>query len=286
MASFQGMDWESLIYLAFSFFLFISSKYIYEWITPYDDHLEIGERKNVAVGISMAGYLIGVGTVILGALMGPRTDLISDLYLFLGYSFLGIILLNLARIINDRYLLRHFCNIKELVEDQNFGAGFIEFGSYVASGLIVAGAIHGKGGGVGTALAFYLLSQLSLISFGYVYNKLTPFDLHGEIERDNAAVGIAFGGSLIALGIILLKGTSGDFVSWSYNFMNFSFSLIFSLISLPLLRYLVDKALIPRIRLNEALAKDRNVAVGIIEITVAIVFATIIFFTIDFHISF
>lgn len=285
MLSFLGMDWESSMYLGLSFFMFVGAKYVNEWMTPYDDNVELRDRKNTAVAISMAGYLIGVGIILLGALLGPKRDLISDLYGFLGYGFLGIVALNYSRIINDKIIFRRFCNVKELVEDRNIGAGFIEFGSYVASALVIAGAIHGEGGDVSTSFAFYLTSQAALIIFAFIYNKLTPFNLYDEIERDNAAVGIAFGGTLIALGIILLKGISGNFIGWTYNFINFSFSVLFSLISLPLLRFLTDKVIIPQIDLNKAIALERNIAISIIEVIIAIVFATLIFFTIDFHIN-
>ena len=137
-----------------------------------------------------------------------------------------------------------------------------------------------------TALAFFILSQGALIAFAFLYDLITPFDVHNEIENDNIAAGIAFGGTLVALGIILLKGTVGDFISWQYNLTNFLVSVVSSLIFFPIIRLLLDKLLIPKIDLNHAIAQNKNVAIGILEMTVAISFAAIIYFSIDFDLHF
>ena len=285
MVVLQGEFIAGLVFLGLSIILFIAAKYTKDFLTPYNDTEELGKKQNTAVGISFSGYLFAVIIVILGAMLGPSTSLLTDISGFIGYTLLGIALLNLSRIINDKLLLRKFCNIKELIDDRNAGAGCIEFGSYLASGLVVAGSIHGQGGGVHTALAFFILSQIALIAFGFLYNLITPFDLHDEIEKDNVAAGVAFGGTLVALGIILLKGVVGNFISWQYNLINFAVSVVSSLIFLPIIRILLDKILIPKIDLSREVAKNNNLAVGILEMTVAISFAVILYFSIDFDIK-
>tara|TARA_B100001094_G_scaffold294158_1_gene314573 strand:+ start:332 stop:1192 length:861 start_codon:yes stop_codon:yes gene_type:complete len=284
MVTLQGEFIAGLVFLGLSVILFIVAKYTKDFLTPYNDTEELGKKQNTAVGISFSGYLFAVIIVLLGALLGPSRGLFADISNFVGYAILGIALLNLSRIINDKILLRKFCNIKELIDDQNAGAGCIEFGSYLASGLVVAGSIHGQGGGVHTALAFFALSQAVLIIFAFLYNLITPFDLHDEIEHDNVAAGVAFGGTLVALGIILLKGVVGDFISWQYNLTNFAISVASSMIFLPIIRILLDKILIPKINLSLEIAKKNNLAIGILEMTVAISFAVILYFSIDFDI--
>ena len=282
MIDFSSEFISGITFLTLSIFLFIISKYIKDILTPYKLRKQLDDKQNVAVAISLAGYLMAVVIVLLGAFLSPSKNLIDDILEFIQYAILGIALLNLSRIINDKFLLRKFCNVKELVDDQNAGAGAVEFGSYIASGLVIAGSIHGQGGGLHTALAFFVLSQVALIVFAFLYNFITPFDVHDEIEKDNIAAGVAFGGTLVALGIILLKGTVGDFISWQYNLTNFLVSVISSLIFFPVIRVLLDKLLIPKIDLNHAIAKDKNLAIGILEMTVAISFAVIIYFSIDF----
>jgi uncharacterized membrane protein YjfL (UPF0719 family) len=286
MDIFSGVFVEGMIFLGLSVCLFVAAKFIKDFFTPYSIYEQLGPKKNVAVAMSLAGYQFAVIIVLLGAHLGPSQHLLHDLYAFVGYGILGIALLNVSRVINDRFLLRKFCNVKELVDDQNIGAGAVEGGAYIASGLVVAGAIHGEGGGAHTALAFFALSQVALVVFTFFYDRITPFDVHDEIERNNVSAGVAFGGTLVALGIILMKGSVGDFVSWPYNLVNFGLSVICGLLFLPLIRTLLDKILLPKIRVNQAIAHDQNLAVGLLEMTVAVSFAVILFFSIDFDLKF
>lgn len=273
---------QGILFLGLSIILFGVSKVAKDLLTPYRINQQLREG-NLAVSVSLGGYLIATIIVILGALLGPSRGLLQDIYGFLGYAILGIALLNISRVVNDRLILGKFSNVKEIVEDRNVGTGAVEFGSYIASGLVVAGSIHGTGGGVHTALAFFALSQLVLVLFVRIYDFITPFDVHDELEKDNVAAGIAFGGTLIALGIILFKGSVGDFISWEYNLLNFAISAGTGFIFLPLVRVLVDKLLLPKIDLNQAIGNDRNMAIAWFEMTVAISFATILFFSIDFN---
>jgi hypothetical protein len=48
----------------------------------------------------------------------------------------------------------------------------------------------------------------------------------------------------------------------------------------------LDKILLPKIRVNQAIAHDQNLAVGLLEMTVAVSFAVILFFSIDFDLKF
>jgi uncharacterized membrane protein YjfL (UPF0719 family) len=276
---------QGLVFLLLSVVLFTIATYVKDFLTPYKIQEQLG-KNNLAVSVSMTGYLLAVVIVILGAFLGPAKNFIDDIGKFIGYAVLGILLLNISRFINDKFLLRKFCNVKELIDEQNVGAGAVEFGAYIASGLVVAGSIHGEGGGVHTALAFFVLSQVALIVFTFLYDLITPFDVHDEIEKGNVAAGVAFGGTLAALGVILLKGTVGDFIGWRYNLINFALSAGSSLIFLPLVRMLLDKILLPNLDLNHAISRDRNVAVGCLEMTVAVSFAVILYFSIDFDLGF
>jgi uncharacterized membrane protein YjfL (UPF0719 family) len=275
---------QGLAFLALSIILFWISKAVKDFLTPYSINAEL-RKSNMAVAVSLTGYLFATIIVLLGALLGPSKHFLHDIYSFVGYALLGIVLLNISRIINDKIILSKFCNIEELIRDQNVGTAAVEFGSYIAAGLVVAGSIHGTGGGIHTALAFFVMGQISLVLFAKLYNVITPFDIHKEIESDNVAVGVAFGGTLVALGIILFGGSVGNFISWQYNIINFAISAGTSFIFLPVIRIIVDKVLLPKTNLNKAISEDRNIAIGLLEMSVVISFAVILFFAIDFHLS-
>ncbi|MCG8487682.1 MAG: DUF350 domain-containing protein [Chromatiales bacterium] len=265
-----------LLYLA----VFWISKWAANKFTPYDINTEISEKHNKAISISLSGYLIAVSIIFASALVGPSQGIVQDLLLVGGYSVVGIILLNISRVINDKLILYKFQNRSELVDDQNEGTGAVVAGSFIASGLVVAGAVHGEGGGIDTAIAFFAIGQLVLILFSKVYNLITPYDIHDEIEKDNVAAGVAFGGTLIALGIILMNGASGNFISWGENLSRFALVSCGAFILLPVFRYIMDKVLIPYYDLNHEIHNDRNIGAGILEFVMVVCFASIVFFAI------
>jgi len=261
--------------------LFIVAKAVKDLFTPFSLDHQLVVDDNLAAAVSVAGYLLATTIVLLGAVLGPSGGLIQDIQVVGGYGLLGIVLLNCSRFVNDKAILSRFCNIKEIVEDRNVGTGAVEFGSYIASGLVVAGAIHGEGGGVETALVFFAVAQVSLVVFAKLYSVVVPYDLHDEIERDNVAAGVSFGGTLIALGVILLGGTVGDFVNWRFNLALFALNALAGFIVLPVVRVLVDKLIIPSADLGHEIANDRNAGLGLIDGSVAVSFAVVVYFTME-----
>lgn len=273
---YEIMHGGSLI-LLFMFVLLLA-KEANDFVTPYKVDEELHEKDNVALATSMAGYLGATTIIFIGAFLGPSKGILEDLVSVGGYSLLGIILLNLSHVINDRFILYRFCNVKEIIEDRNVGAGAVQFGSYMASGLIVAGSIHGEGGGIASIVVFYTLGQVALIFFTWFYNKITPFDIHDEIEQGNAAVGVALGGTLMAVGIILMKGASGNFVSWGDNLSIFAMDAALVFILLPMVRFFFDKIIMPNASLNHEIQHDRNLGAGLLEMVGAISFSVILLF--------
>ncbi len=236
--------------------------------------------KNNAVSLAFSGYLIAFTVIFIGSVMGPSQGLVSDILLTLQYSALGLALLFVAHLINDKLIFHHFSNKKELVEDQNIGTGAVQAGSYIASGLIIAGAIQGEGGGIETALAFFFLGQFFLWLMVKIFDKITRFDLHDEIEKDNYAAGIACSGVLIGLGAILAKAASGDFVSWTHNLtLYFSFAVV-ACVLFPLFRTVIDKLVVSRSDLNDEIEVHQNIGAAILECCATVGFATVLCFLI------
>ena len=265
-----------LLYLV----VFWVSKWAANQFTSYDLNTEISEQHNKAIALSLSGYLIAVTIIFASALIGPTKGILEDLILVGSYSVVGIVLLNISRVVNDKLILYKFKNKAELVDDQNEGTGATMAGSFIASGLIIAGAVHGQGGGILTAIVFFVIGQLALIVFSKIYNLITPYDIHDEIEKDNVAAGVAFGGTLVALGIILMNGASGHFISWSHNLGKFALVSCSAFIILPIFRYIMDKCLIPHYDINREIQHDRNISAGMLEFVMVICFATIVFFVI------
>jgi uncharacterized membrane protein YjfL (UPF0719 family) len=256
------------------------AKWMHDYFTPYRIGDGIG-KANTAMSVSFLGYILGVMAIMISAIKGPSRGFVDDVASVGGYSILGMVLLNISWWINEKAILGKFSNVKEIVEDQNTGTGAVQFGSYMASGLIVAGAIHGEGGGIHTALAFFTLGQAALIFFTALFDWITPYDLHKEIEKDNVAAGVAAGGALTAVGIILMKGAGGDFISWPHNVAKFLLTALICLIMLPVVRYVFSRLIIPGADLSMMALKDRNLAAGLLEAALSIGLAALIYFAVD-----
>jgi uncharacterized membrane protein YjfL (UPF0719 family) len=258
--------------------VFVVGKWINDAVAAHEVDRQLTRQDNPALAISTAGYYIGLIVVFIGALIGPSTTLLQDLLLVGGYSVGGIFLLLLSRLINDRLILRGVSAEQELIEDQNPGAGAVLFGSYVASALIVAGSIQGQGGGPHTALAFYALGQAALVAFTWLYDWIAPYSLLDQIEQDNVAAGVGFGGALIAIGIIIMRAVSGDFVGWAADLQSLGGNVLLVFVYLIGVRLFFDRILIPESDLNLEIARDRNVGAGLLEGAVSIGFAAVLFF--------
>ena len=282
---------RGLVFVGLGLVVLVIAKLARDIITPYKIDEEIVAKNNLAVALRLSGYFMGVILVFLGALYQPFAATAVDglgfdreyaediLRVFL-YSLAGIGALNIVRIFMNRLILYRFDIEKEVVEGQNVGSGAAEFGMYIATGLLVAGSVAGEGGGPDTAAAFFGMGLVLLVIFALFYQLTTPYDMHSEIESKNTAVGIAFGGNLIAIGLVTFKAVFGDFDGWNEGVAAF---LTFGVVGFALLyvmRLLLDKMLLPTVSASKAIAVDRNLGVAFIESAVVISSAMILFIAI------
>ena len=255
------------IYLAVVLVLLVIGKWVYDALhRRFVLRTELIEKDNVAVALAVAGYYLGLVIVLGGVVSGPASfSVVDDVIGLVIFGLLAIVLLNLSAWINDEVVFSSFDNEKEIVEDRNAGMGAVEGGSYVAVGLITAGAMSGEGGLL-PGLVFWVSGLVALVVAGLLYDKLTSYDLHDQIEKNNVAVGVAFAGVLIGFGNIIRLAGQGDFVSWNESLTEFGYYTVVGLILLPLIRLFADKVLLPGASLSDELVKARpNLGAGVIE---------------------
>ena len=256
------------------------AKLLYDLFTPYKLNQQLTTEDNKAVAVSFTGYMFAVGIVLYGVFTSDpepsyvltRTELLLDLLDVFIWSLIGILLLTIARVFNDKILLKQFNNIKELVDDRNIGTGAVELGSYVGSALIIRAALYGEDtsfvAGVVSTVIYFLIGELGFVIFAWLYQKLSRYDLHAEIEKDNISAGVAFGAGLIAIAILL----SGFVIRYD-SLLGFAAWFIASLFFLAISRYLVDKILLPGSLLDEEISQDQNWGAALIEGGVSIILA-------------
>ena len=288
---------RGLVYVALGVVVVLLAKLVRDAITSHNEDEEVVQKQNLAEALRLAGYLFGVVLVFVGAVYQPTHLALLNtgagidaqfgldvLRVFL-YSLGGIVALNLVRLVMNRLVLYKFEVEKEIIQDQNVGMGVAELGINVATGLMIAGAISGTGGGGDlfealSSLVFFALGLVVLVLFALFYEVTTSFDIHDEIEKDNSAVGVAFGGNLIAIGLVMLKALSGDFISWAQSITEFVIFAVVGFALLFVLRLLVDLLVLPRVKVAREVSAERNSGVAFIESGVVISCSLILFFAI------
>lgn len=282
---------QSLVYVVLGILVFFIGKFVKDIITPFNDDKELTTNDNPALGLSVCGYYLGIIIIYMGACLGPSLapGAFIDDKQFWGavfkqagvtaiWSLVGIFALNAARYILDKLTLKNFSVEKEIIKDRNVGAGAVEFGSYIASALVIAAAIYGDSGSALTALAFFVIGQAAMVIFTMFYNKvLTPYCVHEHIEQNNNAAGVALAGNFIAIGLVVAGCSSEVFVDWGSAIANFGIHFILGIIFLVVGRFVADKLLLPGSCLNKEISEDKNVGAALVESAAVITFGVLIF---------
>jgi len=254
---------SGLILIAAFYIVFLIGKVVNDLLhREFNLNIELVEKDNDALALALAGYYMGLVLAIGGALVGPSVDLLSDLIDLAIYGLLSIILINISWFVCDKLMLYKFNMSDELIRDRNPGAGSVSAGVSIASGFIIFGAIQGEGGNIWTVIAFWGMGQIMLIISGWIYNLITPYDLHDEIERDNTAAGVSFAGAIISMGIVVGLAAESDFESFGESMPDYLFYAAIGLVLLPLIRLLTDKILLPGVRLSSEIAEQEKPNVG------------------------
>lgn len=263
----------------------VVAKLALSFLSPYSTDQETTTRDNVAFGLTLSGYYAATVVVFLGAAafaplpldagaIGAFLAIASDL----AWSLAGIIVLNASRWVMDRVLTPGMRNDREIIDKRNRAAGAVEGGAYLASGLLLAGAIRQPGGTLFSTAILFLLGQCALVLMGRLYQRWAGYDVAAEVRSGNVAAGIAFATTLTALAVLMVKALSGEFSGWGWNLSFFVFDAIAGLVLLLFLRWLVDLALLPNARIAEEIVRDRNINVGLIEGVLAIGISAVILF--------
>ena len=255
------------IYLAVVLALLVVGKWVYDALhRSFALRTELIEKDNLAVALAVAGYYLGLVIVLSGVVSGPASfSLLDDVIGLAIFGLLGIVLLNVSAWLNDKVVFSKFAIEREIVEDRNAGVGILEGANYVAVGLITAGAMSGEGG-LASGLAFWIAGLVALIVAGILYDRITSYDLHDEIEKNNIAVAAAFAGVLIGFGNVIRLAGEGDFVSWNESLTGFGYYTLVGLVLLPFVRLFADKVLLPGARLSDELVQEQpNLGAGVIE---------------------
>ena len=257
---------RAAVYLLEPFVLLVIAKWAYTGLyRRVDLKQELFDKNNVALAVSTAGYLFGIVLALGGVLSGPSGGWLADLQAIALYGVMTIAMMLVASWLCEKVLLSRFNNTKEVVEDQNLGTAFVEAGVHIANGLILL-AIQQGAGPWWVGVVFWALAQGVLMILGLLYEKATPHSIHDELEKDNAAVGLALAGALVGMGNIISLAVAGDFVTWGDSLITFGADVAFGLLILLIIKRLTDVLLAPGVSLAAQQTHEKpRVGAGLLE---------------------
>ena len=266
--SFDGIStfshFPNLILVIITLVLMWIGKKVFNLFVSYSLEHQLVKEDNKAIAISFFGYLTGIAIILEGVLEGGSTSLIQEIIEVCAWGIIGIFLLNLAGKLNDRLILRRFQNKSELLDKRNVAVGVVVAGSYIGSAMIVRSIILGKSVGwkydIILIILYFLLAQFAFFLYSVIYQIVTKYDYHQEIQDGNVAAGIALSFNLIAIGILLAIP-----LRTSFSIVYFIAWFVIGSAVMAFFRFILDRTIIPLEKLDEEIHQDQNWGVAFLE---------------------
>lgn len=231
-------------------------------------NLELFVKDNPAVAIALVGYYFGI-VIALGGVLDKTLSILPEKLLNLAsYGCLVILLMLAGAWVGDRLILKHFDCDREIIQERNIGAAFVEAGNHIANGLILNASLGGEGGNLLVGFACWLIGLGVLVLASVVYPRFAKYNVFREIEkRNNPAAGIACAGLLVATGNIVRIAFAPEFEDWVSSFRVYGLNLLFCLALLVAIRWLADLILVPGVKISDEIVNQEvpNLGAGLIE---------------------
>lgn len=213
---------------------------------------------NKALAVAMAGYMFGTGIITKASVSDlNRADGWLNVALVFAWQAIGMVLMEITRIITDRVVVSGISLPKEVVEKRNLAAGIVEACAYVGSGQVISASLSGPANSwtvdILSLLMWFVIGQVSFILFAAIMRCRNHWSFDDEIKNGNSAAALVFGINKITIGMFLSNSIIKSdailtFVVW--------FSLgTFVLVALS---WVIDVAVIPGSKLDDEIRVDRN----------------------------
>ena len=259
-----------ILQIAIGFLLFWLAQLAYRKLfrRRMELNLELFVKDNPAVAIALVGYYFGI-VIALGGVLDKTLSILPEKLLNLAsYGCLVILLMLAGAWVGDRLILKHFDCDREIIQERNIGAAFVEAGNHIANGLILNASLGGEGGNLLVGFACWLIGLGVLVLASAVYPRFAKYNVFREIEkRNNPAAGIACAGLLVATGNIVRIAFAPEFEDWVSSFRVYGLNLLFCLALLVAIRWFADLILVPGVKISDEIVNQEipNLGAGLIE---------------------
>lgn len=238
---------------------------------------EIEEKNNYFAALNRAGYLVGTGIAMLGALRSHANVIHWD------WLIAEIVQILIFVQIADKITMKYLLSGMNVKRHSDIATGCVALGVNLGTGVIAFGAFSGLGGEWYNPVIFFVLGQIILIVVARIYQHFIVRSWHlvDALKTNNVGAGLMLMSSLLSISVIIAGATSGDSHGLLIDLMGFSVSIVTGIVLvLVALISLIDWLFLPNTTISKEIATDKQAApillVALLKIFFSIVAAVII----------
>jgi len=236
------------------------------WVTGklegYDPVNEMMFRDNAALGVRYALFTIAVILTLLGIFSRAQGD--SGFVDFVEHAALSVVLIYLSRLLNEWFILYHFSNNREVIDEKNVAVALVEGATYLASAYVIAGAFLDWENGLWLAALWFVIGQLLLIVLAFVY-RLVARGTDEQLDQQNLAVGVSLGGFLLSGGIVCGAVISGPSRGWQQDLTVVLVYLAVWLVLVLFAHWISERVTFRSSQLSDEVMIQRNIAAALFK---------------------
>lgn len=231
-------------------------------------NLELFVRDNPAVAIALVGYYFGIVIALAGVLDKTGANWQERSLNLASYGAGVIVFMLVGAWVGDRLIMRRCDGAREILAEQNVGAGVVEAGIHIANGLVLSTALGGQGGTYAVGIVCWIVGLAVLVLVSSLYPRVAHYNVFREIcKRNNPAAGVALAGLLVGTGNIVRIAFVPEFETWQQSLPQYGLVLGLSLIALAVIRWIADWTLAPGVKISDEIVNQAipNLGAGLIE---------------------
>jgi uncharacterized membrane protein YjfL (UPF0719 family) len=228
---------------------------------------------NVAYLLVQAGHAAAVLLLVPGIVqeaLGHET-LAGSVLWAAAFLAAGVALIQLVGEMGTRLLLRS--TLRHELETGNVAAGVSAAANYVAVGILAAPAIAGSDlQGLGLSFAFFALAVATHAAYVALFRSLTVYDDSEQVQGENLAAALSYGGLTVAVAVVLARALIGDeFMGWGPALAGYAGVAVSALALYPVRQLFVQGLVLgraPTLRggaLDHAIGVERNAGMAVLE---------------------
>lgn len=245
---------------------------------------ELSRKDNFAFGISFGGGALALALIVAAAIGGePAASLVNEGINVITYAVIGIVLLKIGMLINDRAIFHRF-SLKEQIHQQNISAGIVQAANYIALGIIIQSTIRWveteTWEGLSSIVMVFFAAQVLLLLVTRLRARIHMHRHAGKrlqdaLKEGNPALAIRYTGHILATSLGV--GAAANLVPylqhtpWLSAAMWFLVSVGIALL-ITLFASLARRIILAGIDIVEEVDRQQNIGVAFIE---AIIFISV-----------